>query len=91
MPDLTPPVPGFTLEERVCQLGYRLLPKQYISLIPRLELRVRLEWESRFHGQPMQHRQQDWYGVEDHVWIDPMIQAYLAQFPAITRVHAGEE
>ena len=35
--------------------------------------------------------QQDWYGVEDAAWIDPMAQVYLAQFPAITRVQHVEE
>ena len=85
-----PPVPGFTVEERVCQLGYRLTLSQYESLIPRLELRVRLEWRSRFHGEPVHHQRQDWYGEEDASWVDPMIQAYLNQFPSIAFVRAKE-
>ena len=85
----TPPCAGFTVEERVCQVGYRLLLKQHVSLIPRLTLRVRLEWQRRFDGTPMQYQGEDWYGEEDRVWVDPLIHAYLGQFPALVRVPEG--
>lgn len=82
-----PALYGFSIAERVAQLGYRLSRKEQAVLYPKLGKRVAEEWRSRFGGQPIKEtrwvdgaqRQVAWYAQEEASWLDPILQSYLSQ------------
>jgi phage anti-repressor protein len=83
---LASPAYGFSLAERVAQLGYRLTRRQQASLYPTLGKRVAEEWRQRFTEEPTKEsrwvdgaqRAVAWYPEETATWIDPIIQSFLA-------------
>jgi prophage antirepressor-like protein len=90
---------GFSVAERVTQLGYQLSRKEQAALYPHLGKRIAQEWRSRHEGEPAKEtrwvdgaqRQVAWYAQEDSLWIDVIIQSYLSQFPSIARNPFVEE
>lgn len=87
---------GFSVAERLEQLGYQLSRKQQAALAPQLGKRVMDEWRSRYPSEPEKEtrwvdgaqRQVAWYPHDDASWIDVILQGYLAQFPGITRTQS---
>lgn len=82
---------GFSLAERVQQLGYMLSRKAQASIFPVLGKRITAEYRRRTGSDaPKESRYVDgaqrdvaWYETDETSWIDPMIQGYLAQLPGI--------
>lgn len=68
---------GYTVPERVAQLGYQLTCQEYTLHIPLLEEQARGAWRRQFSGEPVHRDGADWYGREDRAWLDPLIHAYL--------------
>jgi prophage antirepressor-like protein len=95
--DTSQPAPaayGFSVAERVEQLGYHLSRKQQAVLTPPLGKRVIQEWRSRYPNVPPPketrwvdgaQRLVGWYAQEEASWVDTIIQSYFSQFPWITR------
>jgi P22_AR N-terminal domain len=90
---------GFSIAERVAQLGYHLTRKQQAALYPQLGKRIAAEWRTRYEGEPAKEtrwvdgaqRPVAWYAQEEASWIDPILQSYLSQFPGLTRAEYLEE
>ncbi len=82
----TPSAHGFSLAERVEQLGYRLNRKQQTAYIPILGKKVAAEYRKQHGKEPRKEaryvdgatRPISWFHDDDAAWIDPLIQGYLA-------------
>lgn len=80
-----PEAHGFSVAERVGQLGYRLSARQQASVFPRLGKRLIDEYRARYGKEPGKEsryvegatRQVAWYRADEARWVDPMIQSYL--------------
>jgi antirepressor protein len=84
---------GFSVAERVMQLGYRLTRTQQARHFPKLGKRIASEWRTREHCEPKKEmrfvdgatREVAWYPDPAASWADVIIQTYLAQFPECQR------
>jgi hypothetical protein len=76
---------GFSVAERVDQLGYRIPQRQQKTLFIALGKRLAAEYRDRHNDDPQQNtryvdgavRLVNWYPHKDAEWVDPMIQSYL--------------
>jgi hypothetical protein len=84
---------GFSVAERVVQLGYQLTRTQQATHLPKLGKRIASEWRTREHCEPQKEtrfvdgatREVAWYPDTAASWADVIIQTYLAQFPECQR------
>jgi hypothetical protein len=84
---------GFSVAERVAQLGYQLTRTQQATHLPKLGKRIASEWRTREHCEPQKEtrfvdgatREVAWYPDTAASWADVIIQTYLAQFPECQR------
>jgi hypothetical protein len=84
---------GFSVAERVAQLGYQLTRKQAATHLPKLGKRIAYEWRTREQLDPhTESRYVDgatrpvaWYPDTASSWADVIIQTYFAQFPDCPR------
>jgi hypothetical protein len=84
---------GFSVAERVAQLGYHLTRTQQARHLPKLGKRIASEWRNREHTKPQTEprfvdgatREVAWYPDTAASWADVIIQTYLAQYPECQR------
>lgn len=85
---------GFSVAERVEQLGYRLTRRQQAGLYIGLGKKIAAEWRTTHEGEePTREprwvdgaqRRVAWYPADAAEWIDVIIQSYFAGFPGIAR------
>mgnify|MGYP001611155034 FL=1 len=78
---------GFSVAERVEQLGYRLTRKEQAALYAGLGKKIAAEWRSRYGKEPIKESRfvdtvrcsVAWYASEEASWIDAIIQAACSQ------------
>jgi prophage antirepressor-like protein len=82
----TPAAHGFSVAERVEQLGYHLTRKQAATFHVVLGKMIAKEYRNRYGVEPLKEaryvdgatRQVSWFAHEDADWVDPILQGYLA-------------
>jgi prophage antirepressor-like protein len=89
----SPEAYGFSVAERVGQLGYHLSAREKASIFPRLGKRLIDEYRSRYGSEPgKESRYVDgatrlvaWYGADDASWVDPIVQSFLTSMGFTSR------
>lgn len=89
---------GFSVAERVLQLGYHLTRSQQAALVPKLGKRIAEEWRRRYGADPAKEarwidgaqRPVAWYPPDAAEWIDTIIQAFLASLGVLLHTSRDE-
>jgi hypothetical protein len=84
-PGTSPTAHGFSVAERVAQLGYHLTRVQQAALYSPLGKRLAAEYRSRTGKDPQKElryvdgasRPVSWCAAEDASWVDPLVQSFM--------------
>lgn len=93
------PIHGFSVAERVAQLGYQLTRSQQAALVPKLGKRIAEEWRRRYEGEPAKEnrwvdgaqRLVAWYAEDDAQWVDVIVQSFLTSLGVLLSNAPREE